>query len=118
MGEKTGFEKFVDKQTENAVYIQPKSNTTSRKNKDVLLNVMEEVANRETNDDDIVTRKVQGRPKKEVTEETELVVINFKVDVKLKQILENLKYRTHKTTVKGVLLEAIDLLLDKYGIER
>ena len=115
MADKTGFDKFISKQVGSTVQIRPKANVKPLDR--------EERAASETPapaaENAPAAKRPAGRPRKqENPDQPKLVVINFQVDENLKQILENLKYRTHKTTIRGVMLEAIDLLLDKYGIEK
>lgn len=104
MAEKTGFDKFVEKQAGTPVQIRPKANVIRETNN----TGSEEKASKRT---------AGGRPRKD-NSQPKLVPIIFQVDENLKEILESLKYRSHKTTLKGVLMEAIDLLLEKYGIEK
>ena len=137
MADKTGFDKFVSKQVGATVQIRPKANTrpVQKTGLEMPIEVMQELQAkpapaqetasaqssapvRQAPAQTTATRHPGGRPRKDPANQPKLVTINFQVDEGLKQILENLKYRTHKSTVKGVVMEAIDLLLDKYGIER
>lgn len=131
MADKTGFDKFVSKQVGATVQIRPKANTrpvVQKTGLEMPAEVLQEVQAKPAPAPAAipVQETVQasaakhpgGRPRKDPSTQPKLVTLNFQVDEGLKQILENLKYRTHKSTVKGVVLEAIDLLLDKYGIER
>lgn len=119
MADKTGFDKFISKQVGSPVQIRPKSNvrTLDRSEREAAPAVEETPAPAPAQAQ--VAKRPAGRPRKvENPDQPKLVVLNFQVDENLKQILENLKYRTHKTTIRGVMLEAIDLLLEKYGIEK
>lgn len=113
MSDKTGFEKFMQKQVGDTVQIRPKSNT-----RPVRQAEEESVAPASAPVEEPVKKVGRGRPRKDPESKQKLVTINFLVDEDMKQLLEQMKYRTHKTTVKGVIMEALDLLFDKYGIER
>jgi len=129
MAEKTGFDKFISKQVGTTVAIRPKANTKPVEKQEPAPEpapaeeVVVEAPQPKTQVQtpavgEPVKKHAGGRPRKDPSNQPKLVTLNFQVDEELKQILENLKYRTHKSSVKGVVMEAIDLLLDKYGIER
>lgn len=118
MKDLTGFEKFALKTTETAVQIRPKSNTTSVTRKTEQPDRGVEPPAEPTTQEEPRKAK-RGRPFKAMSlNAPKQVPVNFLIDEDLKQILENMKYITHKSTIKGVILEAIDLLLDKYNMEK
>lgn len=120
MADKTGFDKFVSKQVGETVQIRPKANTRSVERDAPVgegrAELEPERAVKVTEGQ--VRRHPGGRPRKDPSMQPRLVTLNFQIDEELKKILEGLKYRTHKSSVKGVIMEALDDLLDKYGIER
>lgn len=114
MSDKTGFEKFMEKQVGDTVQIRPKSNTRPVRQAEEE----KETPARTAPVEEPAKKVGRGRPRKDPESKQKLVTLNFLVDEEMKQLLEQMKYRTHKTTVKGVIMEALDLLFDKYGVER
>lgn len=56
----------------------------------------------------------RGRPPKYGKRET--VAINFRIDAELKYQLEEIKYRTHRSSVTDILVEAINDVVKKYSV--
>ena len=46
----------------------------------------------------------------------ETVAINFRIDAELKYQLEEIKYRTHRSSVTDILVEAINDVVKKYSV--
>lgn len=61
-----------------------------------------------------VKRNRGGRPPKKDKPEQATIMLN--VDRELKRKLEEVKYVTHKSTLKDVLIEAMNDILKKYDI--
>lgn len=103
----TGLEKFMDKTFTGGVKIE----TSAEPREHREMPAAEEAAVEQPKP---TTGKV-GRPRSEG--KVEQVTIIVKVDRELKRKLEEVKYLTHKSTLKDVLIEAMNDILRKYEVE-
>lgn len=63
------------------------------------------------------TKRGKGRPKISEEEKKNKVVINFQVSRNLKMKIEELRLKTYRNSVTDVMIEAINDVLRKYGME-
>ena len=104
---KTGLEKFMTKQFPGGVKIGEPANNVEREipsREETVSSVQEEVK-----------KNKGGRPPKKDKPEQATIMLN--VDRELKRKLEEVKYLTHKSTLKDVLIEAMNDILKKYEID-
>lgn len=103
----TGLEKFMTKQFKGGVKIGEPVDNVEREipaREEMTSPVQEEVK-----------KNKGGRPPKKDKPEQATIMLN--VDRELKRKLEEVKYLTHKSTLKDVLIEAMNDILKKYEID-
>lgn len=103
----TGLEKFMNKQFTGGVKIGEPAAAEQRE-----LPAREEMSSPVQEE---VKKNKGGRPPKKDKPEQATIMLN--VDRELKRKLEEVKYITHKSTLKDVLIEAMNDILKKYEID-
>lgn len=100
----TGLEKFMGKTFTGGVRIEAPTEAREHRELPAEAAVVEESKR---------PGKV-GRPKSEGKVEQSTIIV--KVDTELKRKLEDVKYLTHKSTLKDVIIEAMNDIVKKYEL--
>ena len=114
----TGLDKFLGKQFSDGIKIGTPTNEARQRERaveDVKENVPEikSVEMEEVQEVQPAVRK-RGRPAVEGEEKATIII---KVDRELKKKLDEVKYKTYKSTMRDVLIEAIVDICKKYDVE-
>lgn len=106
---KTGLEKFMSKQFSEGVKIGSPASEQKGRGRSAS-------AEEGGESEDVRKEKNRGgRPKKADRQEQATIII--KIDRELKKKLEDVKYMSYKSTLKDVLVEAMNDIIKKYGVE-
>lgn len=108
MSKKTGLEKFMDKSFTGGVKISSPAETRE------VQELQNTVPAGHQDAEAPKARGKAGRPPK--TDKVEKATIIIKVDWELKRKIDEVKYITHKSTMRDVVVEALYDIVKKYGL--
>lgn len=125
---KTGFEKFTQKMdTEPVVKLGARATERVRADREVVLNEPEPAPVPESKPTPaqvqapapaiVEAPRKPGRPKVDPSTKKENHRTTLDIDEDVYQKLESMKYVLHKSTVKAVIMTAVDDLFEKYGMQ-